>query len=273
MKDLKSLFESSMLNDETKAVLKEAWDASIAHKEAKLEVAYASKLEESTSAIQDNIFSMIEEAVADELAAVADELTEARNLEVKYANKLEDFKTQYDVKIQEQVQELVDTAVKTELDEMKEEIAIAKKHQFALDMFESYKTMFDQTFGGENLEAQAELTEARQELATLKRQNKLNELLESISGSKRQVALTILEGVSTEKLEEHFDNIRPILLAEAEESKEEPVTEGEEKPEGNVVLEGEEASTEVVEEPVNESKVDAATLARLNRSLQFARSR
>src|SRR5690554_5649253 len=96
--DLKSLFESDLLNEETKAVLQETWNTAIQHKEAELEVAYAEKLEESQKDVQENIFKMIEEAVADELASVADEITEARNLEVKYAQKLSEFKGQYDEK-------------------------------------------------------------------------------------------------------------------------------------------------------------------------------
>lgn len=269
MKDLKSLFESDLLNEETKVVLQEAWDAAIKHKESEIEVKYAEKLDESTKAIQDGIFGMIEEAVADELEAVADEITEARHLEVKYAEKLEDFKAQYDEKIQEQVQSLVDSTVKEELDELKEDIDVAKKHQFALDMFESYKTMFESTFGGDNFQAQDELKEAKEELATLKREKKLNELLENFSGSKRQVALTILEGVATDRLEERFESLRPVLLTESDEGQEKPVTEGaEEEPKGKVVLEGQEEQ----EEPVNESKVDDRVMAYLQKSLKMARS-
>jgi len=269
MKDanLKGLFESDLLSEEAKTVLQEAWNTALQHKEAELEVAYAEKLEESQKDVQENIFKMIEEAVADELASVADEITEARNLEVKYAQKLSEFKGQYDEKIQEQVQSTIDQVVKEELDELKEDIEMAKKHQFALDMFESYKAMYAQTFGGDNLNAQDELAEAKQELETLKREKTLNGLLESVTGNKRQVALTILEGVSTDKLEERFESIRPILLAESEESDDAPLTEGKEV-EGKVVLEGAEEEDKPT---ITESKVDDAVLKRLQRSIKMAR--
>lgn len=269
---LKSLMESAVLNDETKQVLSEAWDTAIKSKEQELEVEYATKLSESLGEVKENTTAMIEEAVADELSELADEIAEARSLEVQYARKLEEFKESYHTKLQEQTDEQVKSIVEEELNELKEDIDIAKKHQFALEVFESFRGMYDSTFGGENLNAQNELTEAKQELEDLKRKVLLNDLLESVTGDKRTVALTILEGVATDKLEAKFESIRPMLLAESsDESKEKPLNESEDALKGKrVVLENEQGEDD---KPVTESVQDDKVLSALQRSIKFARSK
>lgn len=271
---LKSLMESTLLNDETKQVLNEAWNTAIEASKQELEVEYATKLSESLGEVKENTTSMVEEAVADEMSELADEVAEARSLEVQYAQKLEDFKESYNTKIQEQVQEQVDSIVKEELGELKDDINTAKKHQFALEVFESFRGMYDSTFGGDNLNAQDELTEAKQELEDLQRKVLMNELLENVTGEKRSVALTILEGVATDKLEAKFESIRPMLLSESTDESGNTLNESAKQEEDptkgkRVVMENENED----EQNVNESVQDDKVLSALQRSIKFARSK
>lgn len=271
---LKSLMESAVLNDETKQVLSEAWDTAIKAKEQELEVDYATKFSESLNDVKENTTAMVEEAVADEFSELADEVAEARSLEVQYARKLEDFKESYHTKLQEQTDEQVKSIVEEELNELKEDIDVAKKHQFALEVFESFRGMYDSTFGGENMNAQNELTEAKQELEDLKRKVLLNDLLESVTGDKRTVALTILEGVATNKLEAKFESIRPMLLAESEDTSQ--ITESDKQQEDptkgkRVVMENEKEDED--KKQVTESAQDDKVLSALQRSIKFARSK
>ena len=221
MKDanLKSLFESDLLGEEAKTVLKETWDTAIQTKEAELETTYATKLNEAKQEITSSMMGMIEEAINEEMALVADELTEARTLEVRYAEKLEEFKESYDEKLQEQMKSTVDEIIKEELDELKEDIEFAKKHQFVMDMFESYKEVYAKTFGETDFSIHEKLEEAEKEVEKYRRKEIIESLLDNVSGSKREVALTILEGVATDKLEAKFDSIRPVLLAESDDVK------------------------------------------------------
>lgn len=271
MKDqnLKQLFESDLLNEETKTVLREAFDTAMQNKEAELETHYAQKLTEAKQELSTSTMEMIEEAVAEELSGVADEIAESRSLEVRYANKLQEFKESYDEKMQEQLTTLVNETVAEELDELKEDIELAKKHQFVLDMFESYKDVYAKTFGETDLNIHEQLKEAQEELAGLKREKVLTGLLENITGSKREVAMTILDSVETDKLEAKFEAIRPILLAEEAEEEEEAVTESTETPEvkGKVVMEEDEEVVEEGEKPT----ADDPIATQLARSLQFAR--
>ncbi len=275
MKDqnLKQLFESDLLNEETKTVLREAFDSALQAKEAEIETRYAEKLTEAKQELSTSTMEMIEEAVAEELTAVADEIAEARSLEVKYANKLQEFKENYDNKMQEQLTTLVNETVAEELDELKEDIELAKKHQFVLDMFESYKDVYAKTFGETDMNIHEQLEEAQKELAELKREKVLENLLDNVTGSKREVAMTILENVATDKLEAKFEAIRPILLEDEAKPEDETVTESTEEVEdktvsGKVVMENEETDDASQDAPV----MDDPIATKLQRSLQFARS-
>lgn len=267
MDNLKKLFESDLLNAETKEVMQEAFNTALEAKELEVEAKYAEKLQEEKSSMVNVSLEMIEEAVSDELSKIAEEITEARTLEVRYAGKLEDFKTKYDEKLQEQMQSLVAATVTEELDELKEDIDYAKKHQFVMSMFESFQDVYSKTFGTGDVDAYDQLKEAEEELEVFKREKVLNGLLEGLEGSKRSIAETILEGTSTDKLEARFESIRPVLLKESASSDEEKLTESEESEEvtGKVVIEESDEAPEVV------TSIDSKMEERLQRSLKYAR--
>lgn len=272
MKDLKALFESQVLNEETKTVIQEAFDAVVEAKKVELEADYAQKLEESKTEMVKATVELVEEAVAEELEAIAEEVKHARTLEVQYAEKLQNFKESYAEKQEETAKLYVAEAVQTELDELKEDIEMAKKHEFAMQMFESFKDTYERLFGASKDEVSVfdRLAEATQELDQLRREKKMSELLECVSGKKREIAETILEGVKTEDLEARFETIRGVLLAESVEEDGDVITESasnEEKDvKGNIVLEN------VEQETSNADKTDAR-FQKLQRSLKLAQTR
>lgn len=268
MNHLKDLFESALLNDESKAVLKEAFDVAVKAKETELEAQYVEKLSEAEAQILEQLPKIIEEAVAEELSVIAEEVAHARTLEVQYAEKLNAFKESYAEKHEEQLKLMVAEAVAEEYEELKEDIETAKKHEFVMSMFETFKNTYEQLFGGVDVSVVDELKEAKQELDQYKRKEKLDELLESVQGNKRLVAQTILEGVPTDKLEEKFESIREVLLAESEKKEEVPLTEsdkGKKEIHGRVVIE------ESLEEPEQPSAIPDAITQRLQKSLKLAR--
>lgn len=241
MQDLKELFESAVLNEDTKNVIKEAFELAIEAKKTELEAEYAVKLQEAESKISEELPSIIEAAVADELAVIAEEVAHARTLEVQYAEKLTTFKESYATRMDEQLNILVAEAVAAEYEELKESIELAKKHEFVMAMFETFKDTYEQLFGGVEVSVVDELKEAKQELDQYKRKEKLAELLESLTGDKKLIAETILENVSTDKLESKFESIRGVLLAESvKDEQKTPVQESvaqPEQPAGKVVIE------------------------------------
>lgn len=220
--DLKDLFESAVLTDETKSVLKEAFDAAVAAKEVELKEQYEQAIADEVKEISESVQGMVEEAVADHLEQFADEIAHARTLEVQYAEKLEMFKESYAEKTDELVNALVAESVAEEIAELKESIEEAKKIKFALNLFESFRDTYTTLFGGEeSVAALQDLKEAKAELDALKRSQKIAELTESLQGSKKRVAETILESVAFDKLEERFESIKNLLVAESKDMKDE----------------------------------------------------
>jgi hypothetical protein len=271
--DLKALFESAVLNDETKQALQEAFDAAVLVKSTELEADYITKLAESQKELTDTALAMVEEAVADQMKSIAEEVTHARTLEVQYADKLEQFKESYAQKVDETVNVLVAEAVAEEIEELKESIEEAKKIKFVTSMFESFKETYEQLFGGVEPQTVAELKEAKAELDTMKRKAKMEEVLESLTGQKRKVAETILEGVALDKIEARFEAIKPLLLAESKESKQEQIDEAA-KAEENKEIQGTVVLENVEDENNNNTNVlSEAVKARLDRSIQAALKR
>lgn len=271
MSKLKELFESSLLNEETKTVLQEAWKAAEESVRATVEAEYAEKLQEAKATLTAEAVAMVNEAVTEEMSEIAEELAEARSLEVEYAGRLQTFKEQYDEKIQETIGSLVEESVAAEMEELKEGIEVARKHEFVLAMFESFRDVYEENFGSSDRNLQKELEESKAELNELKREKVLAGLLESLSGEKRDIAMTILESVPTDKLEAKFEYLRPALLKESAPAQEpeKPLTEGadpaKEEPQGKVVLENADGGADPKHNEINDR-----VLERINKSLRWA---
>lgn len=269
MSDLKQLLESSVLNEESKAVIAEAFDAAVAAKTEKLEQEYEAKLVEAKSEITKDAAALIEEAVSEELEAISEEVTHARTIEVQYAEKLKTFKESYAEKQEEAVKVMVAEAVAEEIEELKEDIEQAKKVEFAVSLVESFGSAYAKLFGVDDVSVVDQLEEAKKELGALKREKKLNDILESVAGEKRDIVMTLLESTPTEKLEARFESLKTVLLSETKvKDKEEEVIsestkEDKEKIQGKVILENEEEEDKS-KEALSESD------KRLARSLRFA---
>jgi hypothetical protein len=271
--NLKALMESGLLTAESKEVIEEQFKTALAIKEKELEESFEAKLVEEKAGMLDTVMEMVEEAVADEMQSIAEEVKHARTLEVQYAEKLETFKEEYAQKQDEQMKILVAESIAEEMEAIQEDIEAVKKHEFVMEMFNTFKSSYEKLFGASDINVYDELEEAKSELDQLKREKKINELLESVTGKKRQIAETILESVETEKLDSKFESIKSVLLAESQEDKQEGevISESEEQdaPKGTVVLENEEEKEKDV---VQESAVDPI-VAKLQRSLKIATKR
>ncbi|MCI4410430.1 MAG: hypothetical protein JHC38_02020, partial [Thiotrichales bacterium] len=265
---------SGLLTADTQKAIEESFQAAITAKEVEIAERYTQKFNEAKAELAATMTQMVEEAVAEEIQAITEEINHARTLEVQYAEKLQMFKEAYDTKHQEEMKIAVAEAVAEEMEAIAEDIQAMKKFEFAMSIFESYKGAYEKLFGGSDITAVEALEEANRELEGFRRQAKINELLEAFTGSKREVALTILESTATDKLEEKFNSVKHILLAESVETVSEPQTVIESADQqgaevaGTVVLENGADDANQEAEVVQEA-VDPMTL-KLQRSLAFA---
>lgn len=264
----KALLESGLLTPESKEIIEEQFNTALKVKEQEIQESFEAKLVEEKAKMLDVTMEMVEEAVAEELEKIAEEVNHARTLEVQYAEKLELFKEEFAQKQEEQMQILVAESIAEELEAIQEDIEAVKKHEFVMEMFNTFKSSYEKLFGASDINVYDELNEAKAELDSLKREAKLNELLESVQGKKRAIAQTILESVETDKLEAKFESIKAVLLAESVED--DAINESaQDEVKGTIVLENEEPQTEeVVEESAN--AVDPI-VAKLQRSLKIAK--
>lgn len=265
---LKELFESSVLNDETKEVLTTVFDEALKEKETEVRAEAEAKLVEEKASMLEEVNKIVEEAISEELNSISEELQTARALEVTYASKLTEFKEAYAEKQDEVVKTMIAEAVAEEIEELKEDIELAKKHEFVMQMYESFGDVYKKLFGGVEIDIHDELEQTKKELSEMKHEKKLNELLESVTGEKREIAQTILESVSYDKLEKKFNSIKGILLAESKKEEESDnqidETKDDKEVKGTVVLENVENEEEV------SKMIDEKILNQLRKSLQFA---
>ena len=280
MKDFKTLLESTVLNDESKAVIKEAFESAVAEAAEAVKVEYETKLVEEKAELVKLTAAMVDEIVAEEVEALKEEIEQARSMEVRYVEKLETFKEEYVKTQEEKVKVQIQEAVAEEVEALKEEIEEARKVNFVLSMFEAYKENYQKLFVTEGDANKLEetvkaLEEAQKELDSIKRDKIISNLTEGLTGRKLAVAKTILEDVATDKLEAKFESVRSIILeAESEDGDKKPEDkDGDKKPEDDKN-----------KKPMNEGKVvldsdqlnedaNKAVQEKLKKSLQNAKNK
>ena len=262
---IKNLFEGGSLSTETQKAIEESFNAAMAVKEAALTEAFKQKEMQLEAEMASKVVELVESAVADEMNDLVDEIKHARTLEIQYAEKLQAFKESYDESQQEHAKTIIAETIAEELMAIQEEVEMVKKYQFVMSMFESFKDSYAKLFGGADISIVDRLSEAEAELETLRKEKKLNEILESVSGEKRAVVATILESVPVHKMDEKFNSIRPALLNEsaiAAPAPKKTATNG-----SRVVMENYTA------EPTGNTEVVDPLVEKLNRSLKLALGR
>lgn len=243
MNELKEILENSVLSDEVKTKLQEAFENQVKDQVAKREVELAESVEQQKKDLAQATVEMIEEAVTEEFKAIQDEIVEARSLDVRYAIKLEEFKEQFAEAKSQELEEQVQTVLAEEMGELKESLVEARNNIAGQRMFEAFQGAYGELLSeNKEVDYKAQLEEAQKEVIKLRKTNKMNELLEGFTGRKRNVMASLMEGVAYEKMDERFEELsKNVLLKEStdEDEKEEQLNESEEDkaPKGTVVFE------------------------------------
>jgi len=225
---LKKLLDNEILTEETKtgivAVIDEMKESIITEEVAKitneLEVKFAGQLTEAKKTLSTDLYSLINESVTEEVNELKENIQYYKDLEVNYAQKLEDFKSAYSIKLNENVENFIDGLVNDEIAELKTSLTEAKKNNFGLMIFESYKDVFDKMGSSDDVKsikdelasAKEELTESNKKIDELNRVSIMEGLLSNLEGSKREVMSTLLENVATGDLESKYnDTVKTVI--------------------------------------------------------------
>lgn len=227
MSAFKELLESELLNDDTKVALKEAVESfkeeAITEARSSLEVEYAKKMLAEKQEIAAKMTDLINEAVTQEIAELVEDINHYKDIEPTYAKKLEEFKVTYAKTLSESFEGLIEAHVKDEISELHEDLMEAKQNNFGIKIYESFKSTFDklgvsddiQAIKSELESAKSALSESTGEVESLKHEKVLEGLLSSLTGGKKEVMKTILESVSTDKLDERYKETIGSVLEES----------------------------------------------------------
>lgn len=223
--DLKKILGSLGLPETTVEVVEEAFKEAAAVTKQTMQAEFDAKLEEATDTIREAALGVIAEAVADGIDELKQEIVDARTLEVKYATDLQVFKENYAAEQEAAVESMIAESVASVVAEMKDEIEIAKKNTLAIKLVESFGDFYATIKG----DADQNLVESHKavtaELAALKRDVKIAELTSDLTGTKKNIAMNILESVDYDRLDAKFESIFPLLteaVVEAPADKKEP---------------------------------------------------
>lgn len=249
MSDFKKILDESVLTEEVKTQIKEAFDAQVKEgveaQKAVLDTEYATKFVKEKADLSQKIVGMIDESVSAEMQELRQDVKAAKNLEVSYAAKLAKFKEEYAAKLDDRFVAVMAEAIKHEFDELRGDILEARKLNIGKKIIESVKDemislgLFEETHELSEKLANTEkkLSESTEKLAKVERTQAVEKLLSNLSGAPREVMATILENVSTDKLEARYEQTLKAVLEQFDGAKAKPIVESK-KVEGKVIVEG-----------------------------------
>lgn len=227
IEQLKTLFESEVLNEETKKSLEEGinalQEAAYTKARGELEVEFAKKFEDEKEVITEGLSKSIESAVSKEIEELVEDIEKYRKLEVQYAKQLRDFKADYATKLEGLLTEHVNTRVDAEFKELSDQLEEARKVNFGKRIYEAFAKEFaDFGVDGSDVslrkrlsETKSELKRASDEVEALKREMVMEGLLKNLAGKNREVMRTILENCPSEKMEARYNEVIKDVLDES----------------------------------------------------------
>lgn len=239
---LAKILSSELLTEETKeevgAEFKALIENTIITARAEAEVAVRAELTEQfvaeREALVEAVDTKVEEFLKAELAELKESIDDFRDLEVEHAEKLVEERKAIAEGVKSDMVQLIDNLdvfleerLTAELGELKESIEEVKQIQTGRRIFEAVAAevkalMVDDGTAAALAEAKAELENTRKTLAEsvdalskAKRESKMAEVLEPLSGRSREVMEAILKNMPVEKLEEGYKTFIARVLHES----------------------------------------------------------
>ncbi len=243
---LEKLLSSELLTEEVKTELADAIqktifeqvEAQVNEQKEALVVEYATQFAADREALIEALDTKVEEMLQEQLAELAEDISNFRDLEVEFAAKLADEKASLAEAVEKDMEKLVERLdtflelrLSEEVEELKESIEEVRKNNLGRKIFETFMGEFEQfSTADKGLdalqakldEAQAELAkrdellaEAQKEVAASARKDKLEAVLSSLQGRPREIMEAILVSVPTEKLEESYQKFIGRVLHES----------------------------------------------------------
>lgn len=251
-KELTELFESQVLNEDTKTAIQEAFEAKL--NEAREEIRLEEEAKATKKLVSNNkkLYETIKELVGEEFKELKEDVHQAKKDNIKNVKRFETFKEEYKKQLNQAVMETIKTLVEGEINELRVDLKKAAKNDLGMKVMEQFSALYREQFAASDFkELNESLKEANEKLRVLseqveasQRKEKISSLLENLTGATREAMEVILENTSTDLLDKKFEEALPIVTDEEGKKEEEETEEDEEKKieeavkNGKVVLEG-----------------------------------
>jgi hypothetical protein len=239
---LQKLLEAEVLSEDTKKELEQAFNGKLdeAVEAAKADAAADVRAELTEQWVQERdalieaVDSKVSEFLDGEISELKEDIERFRDLEAEYAEKLVEAKGEMGEELKGDLGELVEKLdsfleirLSAELEELREDIDTVRQNEFGRKIFEAVAEEYAHSYADdESLEGTLRETESRlddttsaleeseSKLSTLERQIKMQQILQPLEGSSREVMETILKSVPTEQLEEGYKTFIGRVLKE-----------------------------------------------------------
>lgn len=288
---LSKLLESELLSEETKKEISEQWATGlneykqIVREEVTLDVRaeLSEQWVKERDTLIESVDTFVSEALEKELTELKSDIDRFRDLEVEMAEKLVEEKHKLAEEVSAELDQLVDKIdaffemrLSEEMDELKEDLEIVKQNEFGRKIFEAFSGEYSKSYYDEDSSvaqlsiAESKLEDAQKRISELEasqskmlREQKMEKVLSSLNGKKREQMAFVLQNIETQKLEEAYKFFVGRILKEEDSTAtvSTVITEATAPAAATVLVTGEEQITEEVNAPTEKS----AALSQLKR--------
>lgn len=249
-KILQTLFESNILNAETKQLIEsqfaESLDLLLKEERQKIEdevrIEMTEQLRKDRELLTEALDLKLESIVEAEYAELREDIESFRDLEVEYAERLIEERAELRDEAKESVLELVEKLdmflemrMDEEFEELRDDLHEAKRNNLGKKVFEAFKQEFASIINEDEQQASDELEIMREQLEDMKaelqvarnnvlkeeRKAKMASLLSNLEDKSNAKAKMqeLLKNIPTSKLDESYSRYLPHVIGESIDSK------------------------------------------------------
>ena len=249
-KILQTLFESNILNAETKQLIEsqfvESLDLLLKEERQKIEdevrIEMTEQLRKDRELLTEALDLKLESIVEAEYAELREDIESFRDLEVEYAERLIEERAELRDEAKESVLELVEKLdmflemrMDEEFEELRDDLHEAKRNNLGKKVFEAFKQEFASIINEDEQQASDELEIMREQLEDMKaelqvarnnvlkeeRKAKMASLLSNLEDNSNAKAKMqeLLKNIPTSKLDESYSRYLPHVIGESIDSK------------------------------------------------------
>lgn len=239
---LQKLLSSELLSEDAKAEISTQWTSAVdgfkqvVREEVSLEV--RSELAEQWAierdALLEKVDGFVAEKLLEEIAELKSDIEGYRDLQAEYAEKIVEEKHTMAEQLASELDQLIDKMdaffelrLTEELSELKEDLEVVKQNEFGRKMFEAFVTTYQTAYVDEKSvqsklnataamleDAKSTIAKLEAEQAKVLRESKMEKILSSLSGKKREQMQFVLANVETSRLEEAYNHFIGRVLKE-----------------------------------------------------------